>query len=187
MLRMRVIAGKAKGRILKSPRGLRTRPMTELARGALFSILEAVAQDWSRVLDLYSGTGSLGIEALSRDAGEVDFVEQNNACCKIIKENLETTGFAQQGRVYCKSVTGALSFLSGKYGLVLVDPPYAEPNLDRLLERIATSELVREGTTVAIHHWHRRPLAPAYGNFQLKDSRSYGDSSISIYQQEEQT
>lgn len=181
-----MIAGKAKGQVLKSPRGLRTRPTTELVRGALFSLLEAVVKDWSRVLDLYSGTGSLGIEALSRGAGHVDFVEQNNACCNIIKENLKKTGFEAQGHVYCSAVNRALSYVSGKYGVVLVDPPYAEPSLDRLLLRLASSELAGMGTTIAIHHWRRRPLAPAYDKFRLIDSRSYGDSSISIYQQEEQ-
>ncbi len=181
---MRVIAGKAKGQTLKSPRGLRTRPTTELVRGALFSILESTVKDWARVLDLYSGTGSLGIEALSRGAGVVDFVEQNNACCHIIKENLKKTGFEEQGHVYCAPVSSALSFVKGKYGLVLVDPPYADSNLERLLERIADSDLVDESTTIAVHHWQRRSLAQAYGNFRLAHARSYGDSSISLYQQE---
>ena len=90
---MRVIAGEAKGFRLKVPNKLATRPATELVRGAIFSILETMADDWSQVLDLFSGSGSLGIEALSRGAGWVDFVEKERRCCAIIKDNLEKDWF----------------------------------------------------------------------------------------------
>ena len=81
---MRVIAGSAKGHHIKVPKGTGTRPATDLVRGAIFSILETADADWSRVLDLFSGSGSLGIEALSRGAGWVDFVDQEPKCCRII-------------------------------------------------------------------------------------------------------
>jgi 16S rRNA (guanine(966)-N(2))-methyltransferase RsmD len=90
---MRVIAGKAKGHQLRFPRGTTTRPATDLVKGAIFSILDNLADDWSQVLDLFSGSGQLGIEALSRGAGWVDFVEREPRCCAIIKQNLEKTGF----------------------------------------------------------------------------------------------
>jgi 16S rRNA (guanine(966)-N(2))-methyltransferase RsmD len=78
---MRVIAGEAKGHQLKVPKGTTVRPATDLVRGAIFSILETIASDWSQVLDLFSGSGALGIEALSRGAGWVDFVDREPRCC----------------------------------------------------------------------------------------------------------
>ena len=96
---MRVIAGKAKGHRLKVPTGTITRPATDLVRGAIFSILETTTDDWELVLDLFSGSGALGIEALSRGAGWVDFVERERRCCAIIKENLEKTKLAAQTHI----------------------------------------------------------------------------------------
>ncbi len=94
---MRVIAGRAKGHQLKVPKGTGTRPATDLVRGAIFSILETTTSNWSRVLDLFAGSGALGIEALSRGAGWVDFVEREPRCCSIIRENLEKTKLADTG------------------------------------------------------------------------------------------
>ena len=86
---LRVITGTAKGTLLKVPDIAGVRPATDLVRGAIFSILENLTDEWSRVLDLFSGSGSLGIEALSRGAGWVDFVDRERRCCDIIKQNLE--------------------------------------------------------------------------------------------------
>jgi len=108
---MRVIAGKAKGHQLRVAKGTVTRPATDLVRGAIFSILESMTNDWSQVLDLYAGSGALGIEALSRGAGWVDFVEREPRCCDIIRQNLEKTRLAAQAHVYCCGVTKAISFL----------------------------------------------------------------------------
>jgi 16S rRNA (guanine966-N2)-methyltransferase len=97
---MRIIAGKAKGKSIKSPKSVAIRPTSDLIRGAIFSILESMDIDWSSVLEFYAGTGSMGIEALSRGAGWADLVERNPKCCATIKENLEHTGFAEQAHVY---------------------------------------------------------------------------------------
>ena len=91
---VRVITGKAKGHRLKVLKGTVTRPATDLVRGAIFSILETAASDWAQVLDLFAGSGALGIEALSRGAGWVDFVEREPRCCGIIRQNLEKTKLA---------------------------------------------------------------------------------------------
>src|SRR3990170_477178 len=107
---MRVIAGKAKGHRLKFPTGTTTRPATDLVRGAIFSILASLTDDWERVLDLFSGSGALGIEALSRGAGWVDFVDREPKCCAIIKDNLTKTKLAERAHVYCASVEKALTF-----------------------------------------------------------------------------
>jgi 16S rRNA (guanine(966)-N(2))-methyltransferase RsmD len=139
---MRVIAGSAKGFRLKVPKKLATRPATELVRGAIFSILETMADDWSQVLDIFSGSGSLGIEALSRGAGWIDFVEKEPRCCAIIRDNLEKTGFDTQAHVYCTSVTRAIAFLDKEYDIILMDPPYSDMSIGNTVNQLAGSGLV---------------------------------------------
>lgn len=179
---MRIIAGMAKGQHIKSPKGVSLRPASDLIRGAIFSILESIDADWSSVLDLYAGTGSLGIEALSRGAGWADFVEHNPKCCAIIKENLERAGLASRAHVYCTGVAKALSFLKGKYGIVLMGPPYSDLSIDDTLEQLTTSPVVGAGSTVVVQHSYRLSLSPDHGSFQLIKERRHGDTCISIYQ-----
>lgn len=181
---MRVIAGTAKGHRLKFPKGTATRPATDLVKGAIFSILENTASDWGRVLDLFSGSGALGIEALSRGAGWVDFVESEPRCCGIIKENLEKTGLAAQAHVYCRSVAKALSFLDKEYNIILMDPPYANQSVGDLITQLANSRLVGENSTVVVTHSPRLPLGAAYATLKLLKEHRHGDSCIAIYKKE---
>ena len=181
---MRVIAGIAKGHRLKAPRGLSTRPATDLVRGAIFSILETAACDWSLVLDLFSGSGALGIEALSRGAGWVDFVEQKPQCCGIIKQNLEQTKLTDGAHIYCCDVAKALSFLDKEYGIILMDPPYSNPSIGSLVTQLAKSKLVGMNSTVVVTHSPRLPLNSSYSPLNLIKERRHGDSCIAVYQKE---
>jgi len=181
---MRVITGKAKGHRLKFPKGTTTRPATELVRGAIFSILENVASDWSQVLDLFSGSGALGIEALSRGAGWVDFVESEPRCCGIIKENLEKTKLSAQARIYCSDVVKALSFLDKEYNIILMDPPYSNASIGNFITQLANSKLVGTETTVVVTHSPRLPLSPSYATINLVKEYRHGDSCISVYRKE---
>jgi len=178
---MRVIAGKAKGKQLKSPPGASLRPTSDLVRGAIFSLLESMDCDWSSVLDLYAGTGSLGIEALSRGAGWADFVERNQRCCATIKENLKNAGLEDQAHVYCCSIDRALSFLDKRYGILLLGPPYADHSIVEVLDKLSSSHLVGDGSVIAVEHSSRFPLSQAYGDFHLVKDRRHGDTCISIY------
>lgn len=181
---MRVIAGKVKGHHLKFPAGTRTRPVTDLVRGAIFSILENMTDDWSRVLDLFSGSGALGIEALSRGAGWADFVESERKCCAIIKENLAATGFTAQARLYCCDVNKALSLLDKEYNIILMDPPYSNASTGDILTRLAASVLVGAKTKLVITHSARLPLNQTYAALNLVKENRHGDSCISIFQKE---
>ena len=181
---MRVIAGRARGRGLKSPRDS-TRPTTGLVRGAIFSILQPMVSNSRRVLDLYAGSGALGIEALSRGAGWVDFVEHDPRCCGVIKENLKRTGFTSQAKVYRCSVNKALSMLSGVYDIVLLDPPYSDPSLVDTLSNLFGSQLIGAGSTVVVQCSSHQTLPADIAHFHLIKSRYYGDTCLSIYQQED--
>ncbi|MBI2836536.1 MAG: 16S rRNA (guanine(966)-N(2))-methyltransferase RsmD [Chloroflexi bacterium] len=180
---MRVITGEAKGRQLKVPKGP-TRPATDLVRGAVFSILENLTDDWDVVLDLFSGSGAMGIEALSRGAGWVDFVERLQKGCATIRQNLETTGLSSRAHVYCVSVARALSFLDKTYSIILIDPPYRNPNVGELLEQLGASRLVGQKTIVVVTHPPYRPLETAYGSLKLLKEHRHGDSCINVYRKE---
>jgi 16S rRNA (guanine966-N2)-methyltransferase len=181
---MRVITGTAKGHHLKFPKGTRTRPATDLVRGAIFSILENIAADWSLVLDLFSGSGALGIEALSRGAGWVDFVESEPKCCAIIKENLAKTKLSARAHVYCCNVTKALTILDKEYDVILMDPPYSDTSIGDFITQLADSQLVGEKTTVMVTHSPRLSLKESYATINLVKEHRHGDSCISIYRKE---
>ncbi len=181
---MRVITGKAKGHHLKVPKGTITRPATDLVRGAIFSILETTTSDWEQVLDLFSGSGALGIEALSRGAGWVDFVEREPRCCDIIRQNLEKTKLGAQAHIYCCSVAKALSFLDKEYNIILIDPPYANSSIGSLIAQLATSKLVGEDSIIVVTHSPRLPLNATYATLNLIKEHRHGDSCIAIYQRE---
>ena len=181
---MRVIAGRAKGHQLKVPRGFTTRPATDLVRGAIFSILETIASDWSQVLDLFSGSGALGIEALSRGADWVDFVERKPRCCGIIKQNLEKTKLSAQAHIYCCSVNKALSFIDKEYNIILMDPPYSDSSIGNVITQLATSKLVGTDSVVVVTHSPHLSLEKTYAQLNLVKERRHGDSCIAIYQKE---
>ena len=145
-------------------------------------MLESTATDWSRVLDLYAGTGALGIEALSRGADWTDFVEKNPRLCTLIKDNLKHTGFAEQGTIYCMSADKALSVLEGAYGILFLDPPYADPSIATTTEELSLSSLVGEDSTIVVEHSRRTPMKERYGDFQQIKNLRHGDSCVSVYQ-----
>jgi 16S rRNA (guanine966-N2)-methyltransferase len=180
---MRIIAGEGKGRRLRSAR-TSVRPTTALVRGAIFSILYPMLdQDW-QALDLYAGTGALGIEALSRGAGWADFVESEPKCCDIIKENLEKTRLSAQAHVYCMNALKALSFLDKEYNIILMDPPYANASTGDFITQLALSRLVGDKTTVVVTHSSRLPLNQTYAALNLIKEHRHGDSCIALFHKE---
>jgi len=181
---MRITGGTAKGQLLKLPKSRLVRPTTDRTREAMFSILASLTSDWSRGLDLYAGSGALGIEALSRDAEWVDFVDQAPRCCAIIKQNLEKVGLSQKAHIYCCSVDKALTFLSDKYDIIFMDPPYSDQSIDNVVTQLANSRLVGGRSLIAVSHASRSPLQHRYDGLFLARERRYGDTCISIYHKE---
>jgi 16S rRNA (guanine966-N2)-methyltransferase len=185
---VRVIAGRARGRHLKGPPPGRrgegsagARPSSDLVRGALFNALEAMGANFTSVLDLYSGTGALGIEALSRGAGTCDFVERDRAMVNVIRQNLEVTHFSGCAKVFPVAAERALERLSGPYTLVLADPPYADLKAPEILERVARSALVSDDATVVYEHSAKERPPDRLGPFLLAKQLRHGDSTVSIY------
>jgi 16S rRNA (guanine(966)-N(2))-methyltransferase RsmD len=181
---MRIITGTAKGHHLKGPDRRTTRPATDLVRGATFAILEGLADSWSRVLDLYSGTGAMGIEALSRGAGWVDFVDRQRRCCDTIKQNLVATGLVEKSHVYCLEVEKAISLLEGEYDIIIMDPPYANRAIGETIVKLANSKLVGPTTIVVVTHSPHLTLESRYPPLVLIKERRHGDSCINLYRKE---
>jgi len=184
---MRVITGTAKGHHLKFPTGTKTRPVTDLVRGSIFAILENMVKDWTQVLDLFAGSGALGIEALSRGAEWADFVDSEPKCCDIIRENLEKTRLSGQARVFCCNAFRALSTLTKEYNIILMDPPYANESNDDFIMQLAQSRLVGKKTTVVTTHSSRIPLEQSYADLKMVKEQRHGDSCVSFYQKEDRS
>ncbi|MFQ3661687.1 MAG: 16S rRNA (guanine(966)-N(2))-methyltransferase RsmD [Chloroflexaceae bacterium] len=180
---MRVITGRAKGHKLKAPKGLGTRPMLDRVKESLFSVLEGYGPIRGRVLDLYAGTGALGIEFLSRGAEFADFVEQQPHVCAIIQANLEHTRLAPYGRVHQMPVERFLHHWrgAGRYDYIMMDPPYADPKIEQTITTILEHGLGHEGSLLIVGHSPRVNLADAYPGATRIKYRRLGDSCFSIY------
>ena len=179
---MRVAGGNEKGRRLKGAVSSGTRATTERVRAAIFNILDPEQYQGGRVLDLFAGSGSLGIEALSHGASSADFVEWDRRQSAVITTNLETTGFTSQSHVHRLDVMQALLTLPGNYNLVLLDPPYKMAGLDGLLGKIASQErLVVDGGVVIAGHSKREDLKERYGPLRLTSHRQYGDNVVDFF------
>jgi 16S rRNA (guanine966-N2)-methyltransferase len=170
-----------------------TRPMTDRLKTSLFDTLVPYGIAGARVLDLYAGTGSIGIEMLSRGAIFCDFVEQNAGVCRIIQDNLETTRLADRARVHkmpvarylsMKSDASELALSSTQYDIITLDPPYADPEINSTLEAVALSPLLAADGLIVIGHANRVKLADEYGQGRIKRirHRAMGDSAFSIYE-----
>lgn len=178
---MRVVSGTARGRRLKGPPSNLTRPMADKIKEALFSSLASLGAEPEQVLDLYAGTGSIGIEALSRGASHVDFVDHQRAACAVIRENLATTGFTGQSTVHCIPVDQIYRRLNGSYDFVILDPPYADPGIESQLRLLASSALLQSNALVVLGHWPRLQLPETIGRLHQIRRRCHGDSCFSIF------
>lgn len=181
---MRVITGSAKGHKLKAPKGLSTRPMLDRVKESLFSVLEGYGPIRGRVLDLYAGTGSLGIECLSRGAAWADFVEQSAHVCRIIEENLAHTKLRDRARVLQMPVGRYLASArpAEKYAIIVMDPPYADPAIIDTIRSVAESGLLMQDGLLIVGHSPRVTLDDAYGPLRRLKFRRLGDSCFSIYE-----
>jgi 16S rRNA (guanine966-N2)-methyltransferase len=172
---VRVVAGSFKGRRLSAPRGMRTRPTADRVREALFSILADVSD--ARVLDLYAGSGALGIEALSRGAGAAVFVERDPRAVAAIERNLAAVGVSAE--VVRDDVARFLARAEGEFDLVFCDPPYdsASGLAGTLAEHLAS--LTHPNARIVTESDKRNPLELP---FPLLTERTYGDTRIAIHE-----
>lgn len=177
---MRIVAGRVKGHRLRMPKGSETRPTSEKVREAVFAILGGSFVD-QPVLDLFAGTGAMGIEALSRGASRAVFVERRSPACAAIRENLRHTRLEEEGCLLCMPVERALKVLDEPFGLVVLDPPYAYPDLHGIMTLISGARVIGDDTRVVFEHSPRFSVGERYTDLALQRQRVYGDTAISIF------
>ena len=180
---MRVITGKARGVVLKTPDGMQTRPTADRVKEALFSVInfDVPGKD---VLDLFGGTGQLGIEALSRGANSAVFVDASDAACKLIKENLRRTKLEGQGRVVKMDYLSYLRTCGRKFGIIFLDPPYAEVFLENSLNCITEIDILETGGIIVAERPLEKPELPYFAGYQRSNDYKYGKTLITIYRKD---
>ena len=185
-MKMRISAGEYRGRRLRTPRGKRTRPTSDLLRQALFNILGERIQN-TRVLDLFAGSGAVGLEALSRGAATATFVESDRHAVESLQANLVTLKLAGRARVMAADVSQALSRLRAareRFDCIFQDPPYAGDLAVQCIEVLADGALLSDNAVLACQAFHKTALPERVGVLRQTWRRRYGESSLTLYEKE---
>lgn len=180
---MRVISGSARGRPLKSVPGTGTRPTTDKVKEALFSMIGPYFEG-GNVLDLFAGTGGLGIEALSRGMDKAIFVDLDYKSVETVKANLKATGFLGQAEVYKNDAERALKTLAKRgasFDLVFLDPPYRHKNSNKLMERMDELNLLQNQAVLVLEYDSSFEYQDQIGPFKMMRKTEYGEIGITIY------
>lgn len=159
-----------------------TRPTTDRVRQAIFNTLATLIPMEGRGLDLYAGSGALGIEALSRGMESCDFVEIRGVACRVIRENLDHAGLGGRASVYCLAAAAALARLRGPYRVVFADPPYADESAPGSLAALETR--LSKDAVIVLEHAGRGESPPELAGLPMLRSKRYGDSAITFYARE---
>lgn len=183
---MRIIAGTAKGRRLTAFKGRSIRPTTDMVREAIFNILPTIFPHTlcPKVLDLFAGTGAMGIEALSRGAAKVLFIDNDPQAVRIIKKNLELCRFVDKAQIMTMEVLSSLSLIAKrgeKFDLIFIDPPYETAILGDVLNCIADKGILKTDGIIAAESSKRKILDAEVKGLKLFDRRRYGDTVVSFY------
>lgn len=177
---MRVITGKARGVNLKTPEGFQTRPTTDRVKEALFSVIQFDIPAAS-VLDLFGGTGQLGIEALSRGAKHAVFVDESEKACQLIRENLRRTKLEKEASVVRSDYLAYLGRCREKFDIIFLDPPYAEVFLENALKMITEIDILQSGGIIVTERPLDKELPYEFDGFVRSKDYKYGKTLITLY------
>ena len=182
---MRIISGTARGRRLHTPKNSRVRPTADRVKEAIFNIIGNMIGSYEkiRVLDIFAGTGNLGIEALSRGAESAVFIENHRDSVALITSNLKLTNFAAISRIVQKNAPAALDLLSLEgqpFHLIFLDPPYEQGLTEQTLNALGSSPLIDDRTIVVAEFSTRENIPSSFGWLHETDRRTYGDTVVSL-------
>lgn len=177
---MRVITGKARGVQLKTPDGLQTRPTADRVKEALFSIINFDLPG-AKVLDLFGGTGQLGIEALSRGAASAVFVDAREESCKLIRENLKRTKLEKDAKVIRSDYLDYLNRCREQYNIIFLDPPYAEVFLENSIKRITEIDILQSNGIIVAERPLGKELPWEFEGYTRSKDYKYGKVLLTIY------
>ena len=180
---MRVITGKARGIALKTPTGMATRPTADRVKEALFSIIQFDVPA-AKVLDLFGGTGQLGIEALSREARSAVFVDEREDACRLIRENLKRTKLEQYAKVIRSDYMACLRTCKEKFDIIFLDPPYAEVFLENSLKMITEIDILHSGGIIVTERPVGKDLLWDFPGFSRSKDYKYGNTMVTIFRKE---
>lgn len=180
---MRVITGKARGVALKTPEGMLTRPTADRVKEALFSIIQFDIPG-ARVLDLFGGTGQLGIEALSRGAKHSVFVDAREDACRLIRENLKRTRLEADATVVRSDYLDYLKRCRDSFQIIFLDPPYAEVFLENALKQIAEIDILQSGGIIVTERPLGKELPWEFEGFTRSKDYKYGKTLLTIYRKD---
>ena len=180
---MRVITGKARGVVLKTPDGMLTRPTADRVKEALFSIIQFEIPG-AHVLDLFGGTGQLGIEALSRGAASAVFVDAREDACKLIRENLKRTGMEGQGKVVRSDYLQYLRACKEKFEIIILDPPYAEVFLENAIKSITEIDILQSGGIIIAERPLGKELPWEFAGYTRSKDYKYGKTVLTLYRKD---
>ena len=180
---MRVITGTARGVQLKTPDGMQTRPTADRVKEALFSIIHFDVPG-AKVLDLFGGTGQLGIEALSRGASSAVFVDSREDACKIIRENLKRTKMEAQGKVVRCDYLEYLRRCGERFDIIILDPPYAEVYLENALKCITEIDILQTGGIIVTERPLEKELPFEFEGFTRSRDYKYGKTLLTLYRKD---
>lgn len=181
---VRVVAGSAKGRPLKSVPGMGTRPTTDKVKEAIFSMIGPYF-DGGAVLDLFAGTGGLGIEALSRGMERAVFIDMESKSIETVKANLKSTGFESNAEIYRNEAGRAIKALEKRkyiFDLVFLDPPYRMKNGDALMTEMATRGLLSAGALLVLEYESNYTYPEEISGFLHLRTAKYGETAVSIFE-----
>ncbi len=181
---MRVIAGTARGVQLKTPDGQATRPTADRVKEALFSIVHFELPGAS-VLDLFGGTGQLGIEALSRGANRAVFVDSGEPACRLIRENLKRTKFDNRAKVVRSDYLSYLRQCSERFNIVFLDPPYAEVFLENALKMLTEIDILQSGGIIVAERPVGKALDLFFSGYTRSRDYKYGNTLLTLYRKDE--
>lgn len=184
---MRVIAGICKGRILVHPRTSVIRPTSDRVKESIFNIIGERLNDQA-ILDLFSGTGNLAIEALSRGAGSAIMVDRSREAIEIIYQNVNRCGFATQCTIVRSDVHQFLNYAvrqKKQFGLIFADPPYLQDVIGSLIEIIDRSTLLNKGGLFILEHWIANPVDFPLQNLEIFKQKIYGDTAVTFFNRKE--
>ena len=180
---MRVITGKARGIVLKTPSGMATRPTADRVKEALFSIIQFDIPA-ARVLDLFGGTGQLGIEALSRDAKHAVFVDEREDACRLIRENLKRTKLESFASVIRSDYMAYLKKCKDCFDIIFLDPPYAEEFLENSLKMITEIDILQSGGIIVTERPLGKELPWEFEGYVRSRDYKYGNTVLAIYRKQ---
>ena len=176
---MRVISGKARGIALKTPNGMATRPTSDRVKEALFSIIQFDIPG-ARVLDLFGGTGQLGIEALSRGAKSAVFVDERQDACGLIRENLKKTGLSESADVIRADYQSYLRNCREKFNIILLDPPYADVFLENAIKIIKEIDILQSNGIMVCERPCGKELPCEDAGFDRSRDYKYGNTLLAV-------